>query len=137
MQVKKMKLFLNVSPLTIVHLLLWPFKVASLYEVPVKSKVKMSQNCVAFSEYVNFTNIHRVSILCQKYCRFLHPNYIFAQITFLCSNELVAILKRILLQNCSDLSIFHFFVQHFIQNWIYLWKLHVLKHNEIEGSHDK
>ena len=27
---KKMKLFLNVSPLTIVHLLLWPFKVASL-----------------------------------------------------------------------------------------------------------
>ena len=28
---KKIKLFLNVSPLTIVHLLLWPFKVASLY----------------------------------------------------------------------------------------------------------
>jgi hypothetical protein len=27
---KKFKLFLNVSPLTIVHLLLWPFKVASL-----------------------------------------------------------------------------------------------------------
>ena len=30
---KKIKLFLNVSPLTIVHLLLWPFKVASLYLV--------------------------------------------------------------------------------------------------------
>ena len=28
---KKMKSFLNVSPLTIVSLLLWPFKVASLY----------------------------------------------------------------------------------------------------------
>ena len=28
---KKMKLFLNVSPLTIVNLLLWPFKVSSLY----------------------------------------------------------------------------------------------------------
>ena len=28
---KEINLFLNVSPLTIVHLLLWPFKVASLY----------------------------------------------------------------------------------------------------------
>ena len=28
---KKMKSFLNVSPLTIVNLLLWPFKVSSLY----------------------------------------------------------------------------------------------------------
>ena len=27
------------------------------YEVPVKSKVKISQNFVAFSEYMNFTNI--------------------------------------------------------------------------------
>ena len=29
--------------------------VTSLYVVPVKSKVKISQNFVAFSEYMNFT----------------------------------------------------------------------------------
>ena len=35
---KKMKIFLKVLPLTIVNLLLWPFKVASLYLVKITPK---------------------------------------------------------------------------------------------------
>ena len=31
------------------------------YVVPVKSKVKISQNCVAFSEYMNFTSSGELS----------------------------------------------------------------------------
>ena len=33
--------------------------------MPVKSKVKISQNCVAFSEYMNFTHFERFPLLSQ------------------------------------------------------------------------
>ena len=31
--------------------------------MPVKSKVKISQNFVAFSEYMNFTNVQKLEVL--------------------------------------------------------------------------
>ena len=37
---------------------LWIFTLLLSYVVPVKSKVKISQNFVAFSEYMNFTTLH-------------------------------------------------------------------------------
>ena len=40
------------------------------YVVPVKSKVKISQNFVAFSEYMNFNNVFYLSIEC-RFCLLL------------------------------------------------------------------
>ena len=55
---KKIKLFLNVSPLTIVHLLLWPFKVASLYHM----------SCSNIPAYlINWSTKNLNSVLCKRH----------------------------------------------------------------------
>ena len=54
---KKMKLYLNVSPLTIVNLLLWPFKVSSLYvTVSAYKWLEFMHNIITNSSDI-FTNL--------------------------------------------------------------------------------
>ena len=42
------------------------FTLLLLYVVPVKSKVKISQNFVAFSEYMNFNTLAISKLLCKE-----------------------------------------------------------------------
>ena len=56
---KKMKFFLNVSPLTIAHLLLWPFKVASLYNIVILGK-----NANSIEASMAIQKGHEIRIFC-------------------------------------------------------------------------
>ena len=54
------------------------FTLLSSYVVPVKSKVNISQNFVAFSEYVSFKkDDKKFDIFSNFPCRFLNPNNFF------------------------------------------------------------
>ena len=44
-----------------VHIFWEGYKILLSYVVPVKSKEKISENFVAFSEYMNFKQIHHIT----------------------------------------------------------------------------
>ena len=64
---------LNIFRLRKVHIFWEGHKILQIstlllsYVVPVKSKVEISQNCVAFSEYMNFNVIYGRSFMKKKY----------------------------------------------------------------------
>ena len=91
------------------------------YVVPAKSKVKISQNFVAFSEYMNLTKI--LNVLCSKsipnFCRhyamsvFKRKNNVFGTLFFLYVK--LSLFCTIVLKNSTTHLILVFY-DHYLQN---------------------